>query len=247
MTIADNNASVWTLIPSPQILGSHLEDQSDTAGESANLGPNQGGQNYDAEFMAAAMDEDYLYLAIVIGQRPDNGFASFAPGDVRIVTSVATYGLEIGGGAGGQDGAMLSGGAAGSTYTLNSHGVTTGHADADVLQTAGSLWSGVEWLLDPIAPQGPVQFVITDGSTQAATAEYRYTRNSLTAQHAIIELAIPRSAFQATEKVSSIHWRPSCGNDELDVTPINREVPEPATVGLLIAGGFMFTIRRRTA
>jgi hypothetical protein len=239
--VADNNASSYNLA-GPGLLGFHLEDQNDLAGEGSYLGPNYGGQNYDAELLAVAHESNWLYIAMVTGQRPDNGFASFAPGDIRILTDAGSYGIEVGGGPGGGPGTSITAGAPGSTYTLNSVGYTVGHSFADAAQTAGSLWTDVNWLNDPIAPQGPTQFMITPDSKLAGTSEYIYTRNSQTGQHAVVELAVNLSAFGG-QTLQSVHWRPSCGNDELDVSL--PHMPEPATATLLLLGlGGLFHKRR---
>jgi len=79
----------------------HAEDTS-----TSYVGPNWGGQNYDAEFLGAVRHGSELYLAIATGQRPNNGFTNFAPGDIRIGIENAVfgigrvYGIEVGGGPG---------------------------------------------------------------------------------------------------------------------------------------------------
>jgi hypothetical protein len=57
-------------------------------------------------------------------------------------------------------------------------------------------------------------------------------------------LRIPAELLEGVT-VQSIHWRPSCGNDELDVNVQHEHlVPEPATV-LMLAGGSLLTLVRR--
>jgi hypothetical protein len=233
ISISDGNASSFVVAPGVSLLDSHLEDQNDNAGNGGWVGPHQGGQNYDAEFMGVAEEDGLLYFLIVSGQRPDNGFQRYAPGDLRFETSAGTYGLEIGGGIGGGAGDALLSGDLGSTYQLNGNGYTTGYEDADALQTAGSLWSDVDWILDPISPNLPVQFAIGPQSTLAGQADYVFTRDTITDQHAVVELAVDPSWFGGAE-ILSAHWRPSCGNDELDV--MVNVVPEPATASLLLIG-----------
>jgi len=239
VTVADNNNSVFGFSTAFSVLGTHLEDQNDNAGDGGALGPNQGGQNYDAEMMAVAVHAGHMYVAVVTGQRPDNGFTRYAPGDIRIETDAGSYGLEVGGGPGGGDGTLLSTGAFGSTYTLKGNGYTLAHAYANERQTVGSIWGEVTWLMDPINPKEPTQFEITNASEFLGEAEYIYTRDSDTAQHAVIEFAFDLSLF-AGQTLESIHWRPSCGNDELDVA-----VPEPGALASLLLGGLALVIRRR--
>jgi hypothetical protein len=180
-----------------------------------------------------AADGANLFVAIVSGQRPDNGFARFSPGDLRIETSAGTYWLEIGGGAGASSGLALLDGTAGSTYTLNSIGFTIAHAATDPAQTVGSIWSNVNAILDPIGNNEPTQFAIHPGSTHIGDADYVYTRNAASSEHSVIEISIPIGLF-AGATIESMHWRPSCDNDEVDVA-LNY-VPEPATVALLALG-----------
>lgn len=243
VVVADNNGSTYSFAAGVNVLGSHVEDQPDDAPHSFNLGPNLGGQDYDGELLVVARQDDKLFIAIVTGQRPDNGARYFGPGDIRIETDLTTYGIEVGGGAGGGDGSAITAGAPGSTYTMATNGDTKLHTAAAALQTAGSMWRDVTWLLDPINPQGPVQIEIGPNSTLVGMAEYVYTRDAVTTQHAIVELAIDLSLF-SQETIQSIHWRPSCGNDELDAT-VRTDVPEPATLLFLMGGGLVIWTRRR--
>lgn len=229
-SVADNNASTWAPASGIGLVAMMLEDSDDLAGDGGIVGPNQGGQNYDAEVLAAAVQGSDLYIVIVSGQRPDNGLARYAPGDLHIMTDAGDYGVEIGGGAGGGSGTMLTGGESGSTYTLNSSGFTTAHNVAAAAQTAGSIWLDPTWLLDPIAPQEQTQMQIT-GGTHVGDAEFRFTRDSVTTQHSIIEMAIPLSVFGG-QTIENIIWHPSCGNDYLSLA--TTIVPEPATWALAL-------------
>ncbi len=243
-SVADNNGSTFT--PSLTLDGLFVEDSSDTAGDGGYVGPNHGGQNYDGEALAVAVQGSDLFIVIVSGQRPDNGLARYAPGDVQIVTSGGVYGVEVGGGVGGGAGTMLIGGDVGSTYTLNSNGYTTSYSDAAAAQTAGSVWLDPTWINDPIAPATETQFQMT-GGTHVGDADYRFTRDSSTTQHSIIEMSLPLSIFGA-ETITSILWHPSCGNDELAVGTMI--VPEPgtwvlATFGVLALAPLVRKRRRR--
>jgi hypothetical protein len=239
ITVGDGNLSNFS---SPAVAGAiklytAREDNNDLAGDSGHLGPHFGGQNYDVEFMGVAVDSARLYIAIVTGQRPDNGFARFSPGDIRIVANDGSvYGIEVGGGAGGTPGAGLlteDGGAAGSTYTLNANGFTVSHADN--ARAVGSIWKDPSWLLDPIAAEAEVQ--MATGGTQVGMADFAYTRNAdPTTQHSVIELSIDRGIFLGASELD-IYWAPSCNNDVLWIQDdLPARVPEPGTLGTLAAG-----------
>lgn len=235
IAVADNNNSQWNGIRS-DILGYMVEDQNDGAGNNGYLGPNHGGQNYDGEFMGAALSGNNLVIAISTGQRADNGFRNYSPGDLLIYTDQGIYGLEMGGGKGGTAVPVLTEGASGSTYTLNRNGYTTGYADAASEQVVGSIWSDVDFILDPINPRREVQFEINAGSEMLGLADFVYTSTSETNQHAVYELAFDLSSIAATN-IEKVFWAPSCGNDELYVQldlPIN--IPEPAGIAMLGLG-----------
>jgi hypothetical protein len=259
VSVADNNASNFGVpagngqktLGDGSVMYFHLEDQNDLSGHSALLGPNYGGQDYDAEFMGVILNGTQLSIAIVTGQRPNNGLTFFGPGDIRIQTSQGVFAIEVGGEAGGGSGTAIVEGALGSTYRLNSNGETKGalmsngtsvgdltgpnpQLVANALQTAGSIWKDPQWILDPITPQGPTQMQFV-GGTRIGDADYIYTRNSVTSQHSIIELTLNAALFGA-DTIHSIHWRPSCGNDELDVTLDRQLVPE---AGSLVSWGLV--------
>jgi hypothetical protein len=123
------------------------------------LGPNQGGQDYDAEFMGVGRDANRLVIAIATGQRPDNGFDNFSPGDIRIDTfsptlGIRTFGVEVGGGKGGlTDTGVVRNNPTGpdtsiegSTYKLKTNGHTDGW-----LSSTGSNYGNIDGTvnLDP--------------------------------------------------------------------------------------------------
>ena len=136
------------------------------------LGPNYGGQDYDAEFLGATISNSSLYLAIATGQRPDNGYKNFSPGDIRIETSYFDPGstvrssgplaLRLAEAIWTQHPACpINAGAPGTTYVLNINGFTTGQDLAhNALHTAGSVWEtslASDWINDPIPPPTPTQ------------------------------------------------------------------------------------------
>jgi hypothetical protein len=258
ITVGDNNSSNFS---APGVIGTvlnqtfffALEDAPDNSGDAYFLGPHYGGQNYDAEFMGLAFSGTTMYLTIVTGQRPDNGFSKFSPGDIRIVAKeskngpvTSTFGIEVGGGRGGaSDLNRLTAGGDGSTYTLNSSGYTIGHANSP--RTVGSVWQNPNWLLDPIAYEAQVQMTNDLTGTPVGTADFVYTRNGdPTKQHAVIELALNLSIFDGAGALD-IYWAPSCNNDVLEINddlPGGR-VPEPGTLAALGIGFLAIRLVRR--
>lgn len=220
--------SDWS--PSVVLAGQFLEDTSDTAGDGGYVGPEYGGQNYDAEWGGVAYDPDSVYIGIVSGQRPDNGLARYSPGDIRITTASGNvYGIEVGGGAGGGSGTLITEGAPGTTYILTSEGFTQSVQNAAAAQVAGSVWLNPSWINDPIPPPLPTQMQIT-GGTYVGLADYAFTRNTVTSSHSIIELAIDR-AFFGSDTITGVYWRESCGNDEMNIAVTILPVPE---TGLMV-------------
>jgi hypothetical protein len=252
ITVGDGNGSNFS---SPGAAGTlpgktfffAREDQNDFAGDAGYVGPNYGGQNYDVEFMGVAIDASRLYIAIVSGQRPDNGLQRFSPGDLRIVANNGhVYGVEFGGGVGGAAAAgLLTEGGDGSTYALDSSGWTVSHALS--VRAVGSVWRDPNWLLDPIAPKTEVQMAGDGTGVEVGTADFVYTRNAdPTAQHSVIELAINRDLF-ADATALDVYWAPSCGNDVLEINDdlLPARAPEPGTLGVLAAGMLAFGLVRR--
>ena len=182
-----------------------MEDSNDTS-NSYTVGPNTGGQNYDSEFMGIGRYGDQVVIGILTGQRPDNGFSNFAPGDIKITTDKGVFGVEVGGGIGGtsaSNSAVRLGGL-GTNYMTASDGSTVGALNSDgsykvnngiststlkqntsgnnslahPLQTAGSIWFNPVWLKDPIAnPTTDVQIQYSSGSPVGYADSYMYTRN----------------------------------------------------------------------
>lgn len=146
-----------------------VEDLNDTNSDGGFLGPNYGGQNYDAEFIGVGVENGQLKIVIVSGQRRDNIVSNpnttpaatlltemkqrFSPGDIRIETANGVYGVEVGGGVGGTGSASVNKGDPGTTYNLLSNGLTnatTPTLTTAANHTAGSVWKGATWITDPI-------------------------------------------------------------------------------------------------
>lgn len=241
------------------LIGFMAEDTNDLD-NNYQVGPDWGGQNYDAEFLAVASDGTNLFMAIVSGQRPDNGATLYAPGDIRIETNAGVFGIEVGGGAygPGDSGNHIEESDAGTTYALSGNGYTDS-VNFSILQLAGSVWQDATWQLDPIGPGFEAVQQIT-GGTYAGLADYYFSRNEYATstaawggQHSIIELSVPLSVFGTQNILNDIYWRPSCGNDELHVEiggfTITQVVPLPAGFlpGMIVlaAFGMAGVIRRR--
>lgn len=254
INVKDNNQTTYNVPNNIGVIATFKEDQDDNAGSGGYLGPHSGGQDYDAEFLGVAKNGNTLSIAVLTGQRPDNGFSKFAPGDIQIFGTQngqsVVFGIEVGGGSGGGSGTAITEGAAGTTYNTNSSGATTSIATTPAAQVAGSIWKDVTWLNNPLNPQGPVQFVINGNSVYGGLADYVYTRNSFTTQHAVIELAIDLSTpFWNNVSLNSIQWLPACGNDVVSVNlppmPSVNPIPEPSSVALWSLGAVGCLVGRR--
>jgi hypothetical protein len=95
-TVADNNGSKFVPAAGLTLLGIDVHDHNDLSRLSAPLDVYNGGQKFDAECLAAAVQGGSVYIFISTGQRPDNGFANYAPGDIVIGTSGGTYAIGSG-------------------------------------------------------------------------------------------------------------------------------------------------------
>lgn len=265
------HSSVFSTVAAPGLGGTFVEDTNDKS-NSYNVGPNAGGQNYDVEFMAVALQGSQLYVAISSGQRPDNGKSYYSPGDIHIVVNGTTkYGIEVGGGVGGSSGSSsaIAEGAAGTTYNILSTGYTnstTPLLSTNSAQKAGTIWKNVTWITDPIYntsnpndpnnPKTEVQMQVNGGSQQVGTADYVFTRNSSTTQHSFIELSFDLSALLGGDPSTwannflELGWAPSCGNDVALVfeVPPQGDIPnpEPGTLSVLLLGlGAVARMHRR--
>jgi hypothetical protein len=104
------------------------------------------------------------------------------------------------------------------------------------------MWRDPDWILDPINPKGETQLLDQfTGGVHVDDIAFVYTLNSgrdhldnVLTQHAIMEMAVPLAYLGGTSHVG-VYWRPSCGNDELNLCI--ECMPEPGSSMLLIIGG----------
>ena len=248
-----------------------FEDSPTTEGW---VGPNSGGQNYDAEFMGAFVDlvggQQKLFIAIATGQRSDNGGTLFAPGDIRFAVpdsaapgGINFFGLEVG----ADNSEDVGGNKAGKTWTLDGNGYTVPAGTVShTAQFAGSVWDTIdvgggsenngEWIDDPVGTPTETQFDIGSagspaGSFVGAADAFVYLAPA-SSQHAFIELRLDVDTLFGGVLPSSIAWSPSCGNDRLEVkdVPGAPPIPEPASFvvwSLLTLVGCASAWRRRRA
>ncbi len=253
-------------------MGSTLFYQhEDRVGSGGFVGPHYGGQDYDVEFLGALRSGSDLLIGIVSGQRPDNGFNNYSPGDIRLTINGMLFGIEVGGTGGGTG--LLTEGGPGSTYKLYSNGHTRGAQDSDGTvygadppgtllpsQTAGSIWKPDNWVDVAFDPGDDTQFQILAGDF-VGTSDYAFSRDSVGTHHSFIEAKIDLNLIMAylgldnlgDLDVQSVEWSPSCRNDVLFVeleteTGPNDVVPEPASILIwsLVSAAAVFSYRRKS-
>ncbi|MCC7083887.1 MAG: hypothetical protein IT427_02640 [Pirellulales bacterium] len=256
-----NFGAIGNFLGSGTTLYYHAEDSSDSAADSGLVGPYYGGQNYDAEFLGLIVQNGKLYIGMSTGQRPDNGQTKFGPGDLRITTSLGTFGIELGGKLGNtsdSNGAFALN-SQGATFALDSSGHTMNATTYTTDRTAGSIWDAngaADWINDPISDGAanvhPVQLnhgslPLTDkvGMTDAFTYNYA----SALGQHAFIELSLDLSVLLGNASqltLDSVSWSPSCYNDELHVffpPGMSYSAPEAASLAIWVGMGAIATLR----
>ena len=230
-----------------------MEDTNDTRNDYY-VGPVYGGQNFDAEFIAAnsvnsGTSSAKLFVAIGSGQRTNNGFTVFEPGDIQMVTQNtqtgkwSIYGIEVGGG-----------GSAGKTYNLDGSGYVSSVTTLNNGQLAGTLWLTKSGLADYSEVQSstdgwrsgygsgmgfdPYKRVQLDNSSSTSTkvgsVEFDFDAAPSTGgEHSWIEAGIDLSLLPG-EQVKYIGWAPSCANDhsymEVDLSAHTGGIPEPASL-----------------
>jgi hypothetical protein len=260
----------------PGLLGSTIEDTNDASNSYA-VGPNYGGQDYDAQFLGIARAANTLYVAVTSGQRPDNGYDRFEPGDFRMTVlnqagGTDYYGIEVGGGKGGSAGASPSAnsnnwtagsttssgsvteGMSGTFYTLNSSGFATNWTDD---RLAGAIYKNPAFYTDPIPnPTTYSQLQLSSGpgalGTLVGSSDYVFQWASGSV-HSTIELSLDLGLILdgPNAQILKVEWQPSCGNDLLwvDLSHDNKLVPEPGAVALaaLCAGSLLLRRRARRA
>jgi hypothetical protein len=216
----------------------YMSEDTEDSNNNYWVGPQWGGQNYDSEFLGGSLlDGDMLSVLIVSGQRPNNGLAYYSPGDVRITTSIGTFGVEVGGNSTNNFGTTYSLDGNGNTVSVTTHSTSAG----SIWKTTGSS----SWLNDSIAalPDYPVQLNHgNSGVTYVGQSNFVFnkTYGGSSGQHSIIELQFNATVlFGHGVTIQSISWYPSCANDEMVINLNQTTAPEPATLvglaGLLTA------------
>ena len=235
------------------------EDTDDKAPISGLVGPEAGGQDYDVEFLGMArgtgVNSNKLFVGIASGLRPDNGYSLYGPGDLYLTVNGIAYVIELGGGIGHTGGAAVgpqTQGVAGSYYTLDGSGYTTGVTSLPG-QVVGSIWKVADGTTTKTAwATEPTQWQKGAGAVSLGTATVYSTLDSLGGtqnQHAVIELGIDLGLFplgSGSTTPIEVYWDPSCFNDVLSTNGITP-TPEPATMFLGALGliAFGYAARRR--
>ena len=230
--------------------------------------PGGGRQNYDTRFFGVGVSGNQLAIAIVTGQRPDNGGYKYSPGDIYLSTGAGTFGLEVGGGYGGNSNPgtaiTYASDANGSTYHLNGSGYTltdgTGHTSGTEYK-AGRLVEDAAWIAGAPYNQFP-NVQIDHGVTgktilgDSSSIKFHHGRNEPSGkQYTVIEALIDLDLLGLSQGGAvTASWSPSCGNDPLGsgitFTTDTPPVPEPASMALFAFGsigcGFLTRRRRKT-
>jgi hypothetical protein len=137
ITVANNNGSNWT--PFAGVTYSEGEDQFDDTSNNGQVFPGYGGQDYDAEGLYATYDDDYLYILVVTGHRPEGH--QYVPGDIAIAfendITTAEFGIET------------TGTNAGGLYSVSTwgHGLPNWSGSADPTEIVGGTLVGTNALL----------------------------------------------------------------------------------------------------
>jgi hypothetical protein len=240
----------------------NLEDSDDDTVDFYRVGPQYGGQNYDAEALLVTVDTNTLYIAIASGQRPDNkayrgngaDARFYGPGDILLMTDASDavgplYGIEVGGGPGAPNPMpeSLDETSAGWTYALQPNGYTDPGASGARLPVdstpvmAGSLWHTMlsNW------GQGIVSGELTQllGGDYVGLADYVlnfYQAKDINGnaqslrEHSIIELSIPYTDTMFNGSVDYVRWSPACSNDILRVLEVRLPPPVPEPGSLIV-------------
>lgn len=228
-----------------------VEDTNDNS-NAYHLGPYSGGQNYDGEFLGVAVQNDLLFIGVQSGERRSNGHGLYSPGDIRLSFSnggsTVQFAIEVGGGEGGIAEEIITEGSPGSRYTLDGSGFTTGHF-------LGGAYAAGSVVLDPVllpSGQGGETTQISDGTgTLLGLADYAFdTGGNGTAEHSVIELAVPLSLFAPAVGLGpatvEVTYQPANGNDLLVVSQSGiTVVPEPGAAGLAMLLGMVLVGWRR--
>lgn len=207
ITVANNNESNWT--PFAGVAYSEGEHQFNDNSNSGQVFPGYGGQDYDAEGLYATYDDEYLYILVVTGHRPEGH--QYMPGDIAIAfendITTAEFGIET------------TGENAGELYRniIWGQGLSNWDGDADPTE--------IEYGHDEILAGSNTLIY-----QQFTDADQHY------AIETAIDLDQFGDSWQ-NGGTFDLHWTMTCGNDAVDIDPVLiSTVPEPGTLLLLGAG-----------
>ncbi len=212
ITVANNNGSEWT----PTIAGISHSSLTDERGKKEDFGDNRtggqvfpgyGGQNYDAEGLYTTYDDDYLYILVVTGHRPEGH--QYVPGDIAIDfgaddITTAEFGVET------------TGTNAGGLYSVTEwgHGLSNWGGVADPTEIKAGSFVGTNALVYEQLDYADQHYAIETAIALSSFGDYWEDGNSF-----------------------ALHWTMTCGNDAVDIDPVLiSTVPEPGTLLLLGAG-----------
>lgn len=241
--VIDGSISDWAINPttlrSSTARGQTFEDQTG-ASTGVYLGPQYGGQVYDAEAIYVDWNLTTLYVGILTGMPPTH--VNYSPGDILFDFNYSPIDSNLG-----------------STSTPDYGLVLTTHMGL----TPGNLYQGTTWLQGEAAASSMYAVAVKTGTVvgTSSTVSMVYAATPITGlgayttdAHYFIEAAVPLSAFgslwtsEGLSQSLEIRWGPTCANDLISVG-LAATVPEPSTwagVGLMVAGLIFVRFRRST-
>ncbi len=236
--VIDSNISDWR-INSTTLVSSTAKSQmiEDFVGSGGFVGPQYGGQTYDAEAIYLDWNSSRVFVGVLTGMAPTH--TNYSPADIIFDFNYSPITADLA-----------------STSTPDYALVVNGYSGL----TVGNFYSGSTWVNGAAAPSyvvavktGTVLSTLGSGANDIA---FSYSSTSMTGlgatpgdTHYFIEASIPTSAFGSmwtgdgpTQPVE-VRWSMYCGNDFISTVV----VPEPSTiagVGLML-GGLFFARRSR--
>ena len=194
------------------------ENWGDHPGESGAY-PN-GGEVFDQEALYARIDNDVLYMAIVTSM-PEAGYYArgrqIMPGDLA---------MDFDGDGVYEFGIVGYGSDKGQVYFEPAWSLPDG--DVGFPSQGPSTLSGGTYL-------DTIPFLYADAGVLEADATHTY----------ILEMSIPMALLGNPDGTIRLHHVMTCGNDALDGEIEVQNVPEPATVGVMMLGTVLTVASRR--